>query len=179
MKKSFLAPLFVVGIFVLFTGALCSTESANTNIANVNVEETTANTVDQPATNEEGEMLENLNLPEEEIKEVEVTELFAVGGYTGDGTATRVYTNGVFTHTIQANLPDPADGKFYEGWLVTSTPSLDFFSTGGLTKEGNVYILEYTSTEDEFDHPEVVITEETSANGLDGSPEAHILEGEF
>ena len=185
MKKNYLFALFIVGIFIVFTGALCSTETTNTNTANVNLnvneEEVVINTAIQPATNEEVEILENSNMPDEEVVavEVEVTELFAVGNYTGSGTATRVFSDGVFTHTVEANIPDPGEGKFYEGWLVTSTPALDFFSTGELTKDGDVYVLEYTSTIDEAGHPEVVITEETSANGLDNNPEAHVLEGEF
>ena len=171
MKKPYQTSLLLIGIFILFTGATCSTD-----------ETTNTNTNAKTDTTEIVEVIENININEninENLVEVEKTNLFAVGNYTGDGTATRIYDEKEFTHTVTANIDDPADGKFYEGWLVTKTPSLDFISTGELTKDGDSYILEFTSPEDQSAFNEVVITEETSANGLDGVPEDHVLEGEF
>jgi len=103
-------------------------------------------------------------------------EIKAVGNYSGNGLATRSFLNGKFVHTVEANLSDPAPGKFYEGWLVKR---LSFFSTGKMEKKNGKYILKYESDEDSRDYKQVVITEETEANGLDGNPEAHVLEGEF
>ena len=110
--------------------------------------------------------------------EVETTDLKAVGGYTGSGVATRSFDGQVFTHTVEASLGAPRAGKFYEGWLVDTSP-FDFFSTGELKLSGGKYTLTYTANKDWNDHPKVVITEETSANGLDGISEIHILEGAF
>jgi uncharacterized SAM-binding protein YcdF (DUF218 family) len=113
-------------------------------------------------------------------KEPEVTELISVGGFTGEAIATRVYDRGSFVHTITTkNVPDPASGKFYEGWLVKKEPKLTFISTGELEKEGENYKLTYNVSTDYFDYSDVVVTEETEANGLDGKPETHILEGTF
>ena len=169
MKKIYLTSLLLIGVFILLTGAMCSTdETTNTN-TNTNTDTTGI-----------VEVIENNNVNvavavEETQVEIEETDLFAVSNYTGDGTATRIFDD-EFNHTVTANIDDPADGKFYEGWLVTGT---SFFSTGELIKEGNAFTLKYTSSEDQSAFNEVVITEETSANGLDGVPEDHVLEGEF
>lgn len=111
--------------------------------------------------------------------EVEVASLEAVGNYEGSGEATRVFENGKFTHTVGAALGEPAVGKFYEGWLVDKTPELTFFSTGRLSKDGRGYTLEFTADTNYEEYNEVVVTEETEANGLDGVPEDHVLEGAF
>lgn len=111
--------------------------------------------------------------------EPEVASLEAVGGYEGSGRATRIFENDTFTHTVSATLREPAEGKFYEGWLVDKTPELVFFSTGKLVKTGGAYNLEYTSKTNYEEYSDVVITEETEENGLDGVPENHVLEGTF
>ncbi len=112
-------------------------------------------------------------------KELEDTKLEAVGNYSGSGTAVRIYDEDGFYHKVEADLEAPAEGKFYEGWLVKSSPSLEFFSTGKMELVDGEYVLEYNSDEDKSSFNEVVITEETEADGLDGKPEAHVLEGEF
>jgi len=111
--------------------------------------------------------------------EVERAALSAVGNYTGAGEATRSFDGQVFSHTVEAGLDDPASGKFYEGWLVKPEPTLSFFSTGEMRKGKDGYTLQFTAERDYPDYKEVVITEETAANGLDGKPEAHVLEGSF
>lgn len=104
-------------------------------------------------------------------------ELSATGSYSGSALATRSYLKGTFKHTVTADIAPPSDGKFYEGWLVKGSA---FFSTGKLQESTNgTYTLEYSATKDSRDYQTVVITEETSANGLDNKPETHILEGEF
>lgn len=106
----------------------------------------------------------------------ETTTLSAVSPYTGSATATRSTDSAPFTHTVTAKLVDPAEGKFYEGWLAG--PSV--VSTGKMTKEANgEWSLTFTSTDDLSKHNRVVITEETLADGLDNRPEAHVLEGSF
>lgn len=48
-----------------------------------------------------------------------------------------------------------------------------------VTKENGTYSLEYRAHEDKTSFNEVVVTEETEADGLDGKPETHMLEGRF
>lgn len=111
---------------------------------------------------------------------VETAVLAAVGTYKGSGTATRSFDGTTFTHTVTATLGDPTTGKFYEGWLVMKTAGgPKFFSTGKLAKQGAQHTLSYTATQNYPDHNDVVITEETLSQGLDGKPEAHVLEGSF
>lgn len=118
---------------------------------------------------------ENVVAPEN----YEETTLSAVGAYTGTAIATRSYTNAMFQHEVIAQLGDPAEGKFYEGWLVTPDLS-SVISTGKLVKEAEgEYSLSFTADTDLRANVDVVITEETLANGLDGVPEAHVLEGSF
>jgi hypothetical protein len=107
---------------------------------------------------------------------IQNARLDAVGTYTGSGIAKSTYVDGEFVHTVNADIGDPAEGKFYEGWLVGS---FGFVSTGKMVKEGDQYVLEFKSQEDMSSYKKVVITEETLADGLDNSPEAHVLEGKF
>lgn len=112
--------------------------------------------------------------------EVGTAVLSAVAPYMGSGEATRVWDGTTFTHTVTANIGAPAAGKFYEGWLVIKTPSgPKFFSTGKLTAKHGAYVLTYTAAQDYPDHKDVVVTEEMETAGLDGKPEAHVLEGAF
>jgi uncharacterized protein YxeA len=138
-------------------------------------------TTKQPAVTTSPQATSGADTAKEEKPEVivESVKLEAVGGYTGGGTATRSFDGSIFTHTVTADIGDPAQGKFYEGWLVDKSPTLKFFSTGKMVKEGNKYTLKFTAKKDHPDYPDVVITEETEANGLDGNPETHVLEGSF
>jgi hypothetical protein len=116
---------------------------------------------------------------EELVVKPEEINLKAIAPYSGTAQATRIFSENKFTHTVTATTVDPAEGKFYEGWLVVKQPELKFISTGKLSKQNGKYKLTYTSDTDRSNYPEVVITEETLANGLDGKPEAHIFEGSF
>jgi len=102
-----------------------------------------------------------------------------VGLYNGTAIANRSYRSGQFIHRVEIETSDPATDKFFEGWLVKDTPELTFFSTGQMQKITGKYVLEYQSTTDQSEYNQVVITEETETNGLDGIPETHIFEGEF
>ena len=110
---------------------------------------------------------------------VETAALFAVGNYTGSGTATRSFNSTTFYHSVKAVLSDPSEGKFYEGWLVKNPATKEFFSTGRMIQQGGEYALTFSAPRDYPEHKTVVITEETEALGLDGIPEAHVLEGSF
>lgn len=118
---------------------------------------------------------------ENEINEgvFQEASLEAVGEYSGSGVAESSYVDGIYTHTVEAELEDPPADKFYEGWIVRKVP-FRFISTGELTEnsEGK-YSLEFIAEEDYTNYKGVVITEETKADGLDGNPEAHVLEGDF
>ncbi len=111
----------------------------------------------------------NMEVPED----VEKAELKDVSGGDGSGLATRKYEAGRFTHTVLADLPEPAAGSFYEGWLVSDS---DVISTGRLRVAKGGYLLEFTSTTDYSDYNEVVVTQEKKADQL---PETHVLEGNF
>lgn len=132
---------------------------------------------------------ESLSLPETTIEEteqqfeetfrldvpddVEKTQLEDVAGGNVTGLATRDFKSERFTHTVLADLPDPAPGTFYEGWLVMGDK---FFSTGKMRLIKGGYLLEYESSTDYSDYDKVVITLEKV---FDATPEEHILEGTF
>ncbi|MDA1337580.1 MAG: anti-sigma factor [bacterium] len=106
----------------------------------------------------------------------ETATLLAVGDREGTGTAYRSFKEGEFLHAVVANMPSPAEGNVYEGWLVMPNP-LQFFSTGVMEQnEQGEWILEYVSNVDYPLHTKIVITEETL---VDEIPEAHILQGDF
>ncbi len=112
-------------------------------------------------------------------EDVEKAELTDVSGGTGSGIATRKYEAGRFTHTVLADLPDPAAGTFYEGWLVRGKEgdaNFAFFSTGKLRVAKGGYLLEFQSNKDYRDYKGVVVTLEKV---FDNKPEKHILEGSF
>ena len=111
----------------------------------------------------------NLDIPDTAQK----AELAGVGDYAGSGIATRAYENGNFSHAVLADLPDPAVGSFYEGWLVSGPK---FISTGRMRIAKGGWILEFDSAIDYSDYNGVVITLEKTADKL---PEDHVLEGTF
>ena len=79
--------------------------------------------------------------------------------------------------TVSANLDPLPEGKFYEGWLVGGGRVI---STGKLVEaEGGSFYQEYRSEENLSAQNNYVLTEETLADGLDGKPEAHVIEGMF
>lgn len=116
-----------------------------------------------------------LILPED----VDRAELKDVTGGDGSGIATRKFENGRFTHTVLADLPEPAAGSFYEGWLVRGKEGDDnfaFISTGKMKLAKGGYLLEFGSSSDFTSYNNVVITQEKV---FDAAPETHILEGSF
>lgn len=116
----------------------------------------------------------------DEGPDAERTALTGVGGFEGSATATRSFDGNTFIHTVRTGeIRDPEPGKFYEGWLVRSSGSPKFFSTGKMDKKDGVFELRYEIAEDRGEYPKIFITEETEADGLDGIPETHILEGSF
>ncbi len=111
--------------------------------------------------------------------DVEKAELKATKGDDFRAIATRKYEDGVYSHTVIADLPDPEGGTFYEGWLVRGNPGDDDFdvvSTGKMVIAKGGYLLNFESTTDHSEYKNVVITLEKKA---DSTPEEHILEGSF
>lgn len=162
-------------VLVIFGGAYWYVQSNKTDEAEVTVTpiENTQEQEDPTAKSVDSSNSQSVQVS------VETITLKSVGNYTGSGTATRIFANGVFTHSVNVSIGDPAHGKFYEGWLVNMSLSPKFFSTGKLTKNNNSYKLNFTSNKDYYSYNSIVITEEIETNGLDGVPEAHVLEGEF
>lgn len=116
-----------------------------------------------------------LEIPED----VDKAELKDISGGNASGIATRKVEDERFTHTILADLPDPEEGSFYEGWLVRGEEGEDdfsFISTGKMKVAKGGYLLEFDSGNDFSDYSKVVVTLEKVA---DINPERHILEGEF
>ncbi len=108
---------------------------------------------------------------------VQEIDLKSVDSRGGDAQAARIWKDGKFTHFVTVNNIDPAEGKFFEGWLTTSSA---FISTGKMEKDAEgMWRLTYESNEDKLMYNRVVITEETLADGLDNKPETHIFEGSF
>ena len=141
-------------------------------------DETTASTTQsEPANSQQSEESSaSEDSADDNNGDYEEIELTAVNDYTGSGVAVRGLDGTTFTHQLYAQIEDPANGKFYEGWLVGE----NVVSTGRLEKnDDGVYYLEFTSEKDLSNLNEVVVTEETEANGLDGIPETHVLEGSF
>jgi hypothetical protein len=112
----------------------------------------------------------------EELPALQMATLKAVGKIQGSGTATGVFANGQFLHTVTAQLPDPSKSKFYQGWLVKKTPQSEFLLTGRLVKEGNTYSLTYNQIDDASNYPGVIVTLEQKD---DQKPETRVLEGSF
>lgn len=103
-----------------------------------------------------------------------------VSGGSASGSALRVFHEGQFTHVIEATLPNPPQGVYFEGWLVRGQKDdadFDFFSTGKMIQdEEGKWVLGYTAGRDYSDYAHVVVTLETRD---DRKPEEHILEGTF
>lgn len=99
-----------------------------------------------------------------------------VSGGTGTGKAYVLRKNGKLYHTATANVPDPAAGTFYEGWLaVKGANPPQFVDTGKLKKQKDgSYQVSYSSDNLYEGYDFVVITWEKVD---DQQPEKHILEG--
>lgn len=96
------------------------------------------------------------------------------GKSTGKGYVLR--KAGKLYHTATANVPDPAEGSFYEGWLAVkgATPP-QFVSSGKLKKQQDgSYQVSYSSDNLYQGYDFVVITVEKVD---DQQPEKHIVEG--
>lgn len=126
-----------------------------------------------PSVEEKMEGIFNLEIPED----TEKAQLEDVSGGDASGIATRSYENGGFSHVVLADLPDPEEGFFYQGWLVRGAiEDKDFISTGKMVLVKGGYLLEFESDIDFSEYEGVVISLEKID---DKEPEKHILEGQF
>lgn len=73
-------------------------------------------------------------------------------------------------------LPQPADGEFFEGWIVRSIP-FSYISVGRVDRINGAYTNVYTSKQDLTGYAKYVLTLEPEDN--DPSPAKHILEGKM
>ena len=129
----------------------------------------------QPTFEETFEDRFNIQVPDD----VDKSELKDVSSGDARGLATKKYESGQFTHAVLADLPDPEQGSFYEGWLVRGNEgdeNFAYISTGMMTLGKGGYMLEFESSTDYSEYSGVVVTLEKID---DKKPEQHILEGSF
>ena len=174
MKKILMLCL-VLGLVLVFSGcgdtdSKVVDEPTTTTVPETTVE-TTPDTSDNQITVDSG--AGEIQAP----SLVEEAELKPVGTYTGSGTATRASDDMIFTHTVDAEIGDPAEGKFYGGWLTKGDGSSDIIFTGKLQKiMDNYYQIVYREVkENQLDYDNIVITEDI----IEGTPGSHVLEGSF
>ncbi len=111
--------------------------------------------------------------------DVEKIVLKDVTGGSATGLATRKYDEGLFTHTVIADLPNLQDQAFYQGWLIRGQEGeadYDLVSTGKLKVAKGGFILEFQSNKDYLEYQRVLITKEKV---FDNVPEERLLEGSF
>ena len=117
----------------------------------------------------------NVQIPDD----VDKAELKDVGGGTSSALATRKFENGTFTSEVLADLPDPAEGTFYQAWLSKGEEGQEGYSLvslGKLVTAKGGYLVDYQSSTDYSDYPKVMVTLEKT---LDNNPETTVLEGSF
>ncbi len=89
-----------------------------------------------------------------------------------EGEATREFREGVFKHSLTANLPVLEKG-FYQGWLVKGE---EWLPTGELREEKGGWLLFYQIQADYRDYLKIAVTKEEKNDGL---PEKTVLTGQF
>lgn len=107
------------------------------------------------------------------------TDLSDVSGGSQMGIATKDRDNGQNVYTIIANLNDPQQGYFYQGWLVRGNlgeSNYDLVNLGRLTSGKGGWIVSYSTTNDLSDHKSVWVTLESFSTN---TPHQHVLEGSF
>jgi hypothetical protein len=116
------------------------------------------------------------NYLEMDLKGWPAAALADVTGGESYGIAHARLLNGKFTFVAElGNLPEPAGGYFYQGWLVRRGEQMAVVSTGVVVKTQKGYANVYTSLTDLTEYDFYVLTLE-SDDGVD-LPAEHILEG--
>lgn len=112
-------------------------------------------------------------------KDLDRADLKDVSGGNSVGIATRKYENGKFELTVLADVPAPAEGYFYQTWLVNGKifeSGAKIISVSKLRAAKGGYLSELTTSENYSGFPGVVVTLEKT---FDQTPEKQILEGSF
>lgn len=104
-----------------------------------------------------------------------LVQLKPQGNVAGDGTAVRSLSSGRFVVKVNALLPDPPAGKFYEAYLERLTPAARF-PIGKLTKDGNDWTVTLDQPRDASAYTTVFISLEAAD---DRQAEQRILTGSF
>lgn len=133
----------------------------------------------QPLESDVGAIFTDVSVYEEmAVKGWASAALADVTGGDSFGLAYAHFSNGTYTiMTKMGNLPEPAQGYFYEGWLVRRGDSFSVLSIGRAVKIEKGYMNVYQSPTDLSDHAFYVLTLEPEDGNT--SPEEHILEGSF
>ena len=125
---------------------------------------------------------------EERIKEsfkfeipddLERVELVDVSDGDSYGIATRKFEGGRFSHVVLADLPEPEEGFFYQGWLFKGEEGSEDYllvSTGRAVVAKGGYLIEFNSASDLSMYYGVMVTKEKV---FDINPEEKVLEGFF
>ena len=106
--------------------------------------------------------------------EVDETDLYGVEEFEGSGSALREYGSNSFKISINTDLTDPQEGKYYEAWL--SNEGGEPVSIGRLIKQETGWGLVFDSQTDYSAYNEVLVSLETDD---DGQVEAYLLQASF
>lgn len=121
------------------------------------IDEESANVLS--STEEKIEETFNVEIPDD----VEKISLEDQKDQDSTGIATRKYADETFTHSVLADLPDPDDGKFYQGWLVKGEgENEETKKTSKLRIAKGGYLLEFESNQDLREYNKVIISEEAA-----------------
>ena len=85
----------------------------------------------------------------------------------------------MFSQSVLADLPDPEEGKFYQGWLVRGEEGSDEYSivsVGKLKLAKGGWSLDFSERNDYSDYAKVLVSLEEKDDDV---PEKVILEGGF
>ncbi|MDP3971085.1 MAG: anti-sigma factor [bacterium] len=181
-KKIIILPLF----FLLLIGASCYgpevqvTEDTSVNMVNAIgfTEDLVAAENDRVAeVEDELDVIEpDLMFYEDSTTEYQYkAELEDITRGDSSGVVQARLEDGVYQlYATFEDLPVPADGFFYEGWIVRNNP-LDVISTGGLLDDAGVEENVFQLEQDLTDHDFYILTIESDDG--DPAPADHVLEG--
>lgn len=105
-------------------------------------------------------------------------DLKDVSGGTASGKAFVLRKEGKLYFTASADLPDPANGSFYEGWLVKKGSSpVRLTDTGKFDKQSDGSYEDSYSSENLYDGYDFVVVTWEQGQVNPQNPGKHILEG--
>lgn len=101
-----------------------------------------------------------------------------VGDYSATGTSriTRSFTNNKFVIRVDAALPDPAQGTFYQAWLSKEGVTSDVVKLGTLEKTDDRWVLRFTQDKNAQDYTVAFITRESRDDALS---ETRLLQAQY